>query len=234
MIELVNVDTYYGKSHVLQDLNFEVKSGEIVGLLGRNGVGKTTTLRTIMGLTPPASGTIVFDGQDITGRRPNRIADMGVGYVPQDRRMFSDMSVLENLYLGFGTSELDLERIEAMFERFPQLEERKHQESSSLSGGEQQMLAIARALLRRPKLLLMDEPTEGLMPALIPEIEDLIGTVASDERQGYTILLVEQNVDLVLNVSDRVYLMEKGRIVHESTPAALREDESPLDRYLSV
>ena len=231
MLTVDSINTYYGKSHVLHDVSFEAKQDEVVALLGRNGVGKTTTMRSIIGLTPPRSGTIRFDGEDITGESASRIANRGIGYVPQDRGMFPRLTVEENLRMGLGREPFDRERMERIFERFPRVEERLEQRAGTLSGGEQQMVAMARALMRDPKLVLMDEPTEGLMPSLIPEIKRITQDIANE---GYTIVIVEQRVDLVLDIADRVYLMDNGRIERQATPDELRENETLLEQYLGV
>jgi branched-chain amino acid transport system ATP-binding protein len=231
MLDVTNIDTYYGKSHVLHGVSLDASEDEIVAVIGRNGVGKTTLMRSIIGLTPPKSGRITFDGVEITGKRPNDIANMGMGFIPQERRMFPDMTVLENLKMGFGTAAVDPERIERAYELFPKLRDRAGQRAGTLSGGEQQMVAMARALVKDPKLVLVDEPTEGLMPALIPDIMETIREIAD---AGYTILLVEQNIDFVLDVSDRIYVMDNGRIQTETTPAQLRDEDDVLQRYLGV
>jgi branched-chain amino acid transport system ATP-binding protein len=231
MLAVDSINTYYGKSHILHDVSFEANQDEVVALLGRNGVGKTTTIRSIIGLTPPRSGTIRFDGEDITGESASRIANRGIGYVPQDRGMFPRLTVEENLRMGLGREPFDRERMERIFERFPRVEERLEQRAGTLSGGEQQMVAMARALMRDPKLVLMDEPTEGLMPSLIPEIKRITQDIANE---GYTIVIVEQRVDLVLDIADRVYLMDNGRIERQTTPDELRENETLLEQYLGV
>lgn len=231
MLTVDSINTYYGKSHILHDVSFEANQDEVVALLGRNGVGKTTTIRSIIGLTPPRSGTIRFDGEDITGESASRIANRGIGYVPQDRGMFPRLTVEENLRMGLGREPFDRERMERIFERFPRVEERLEQRAGTLSGGEQQMVAMARALMRDPKLVLMDEPTEGLMPSLIPEIKRITQDIANE---GYTIVIVEQRVDLVLDIADRVYLMDNGRIERQTTPDELRENETLLEQYLGV
>jgi branched-chain amino acid transport system ATP-binding protein len=231
MLTVDSINTYYGKSHILHDVSFEANQDEVVALLGRNGVGKTTTIRSIIGLTPPRSGTIRFDGEDITGESASRIANRGIGYVPQDRGMFPRLTVEENLRMGLGREPFDRERMERIFERFPRVEERLEQRAGTLSGGEQQMVAMARALMRDPKLVLMDEPTEGLMPSLIPEIKRITQDIANE---GYTIVIVEQRVDLVLDIADRVYLMDNGRIERQATPDELRENETLLEQYLGV
>lgn len=231
MLTVDEINTYYGQSHILHDVSFDAQRDEVVSLLGRNGVGKTTTIRSVIGLTPPRTGTVTFDGEDITGQSPSSIANRGIGYVPQDRGIFPKMTVEENLRMGLGKAPFDRTRMEALFERFPRVGERLDQRAGTLSGGEQQMVAMARALMRDPKLLLMDEPTEGLMPSLIPEIAGITQEIADE---GYTIVIVEQNVDLVLDIADRVYLMENGRIREETTPKELREDETLLEQYLGV
>lgn len=231
VLEVDQVDTYYGSSHVLHGVSIMADEAEVVGLLGRNGVGKTTLLRTIMGLTPPRRGTVRFDGTDVTGTAPDQTANRGIGYVPQNRRMFHEMTVLENLRIGLGRADFDPDQLDLVLELFPGLEERTDQRAGTLSGGEQQMVAIGRALMADPSLLLMDEPTEGLMPSLIPEIREVINDLAED---GYTVLLVEQNVDFALEACNRVYLMDKGRIVHESGVAELRADGTPIEQHLGV
>jgi len=231
MLTVDSINTYYGQSHILHDVSFEANQDEVVALLGRNGVGKTTTMRSVIGLTPPRSGTIRFDGEEITGESPSRIANRGIGYVPQDRGMFPRLTVEENLRMGLGRDPFDRERMERLFERFPRVEERLDQRAGTLSGGEQQMVAMARALMRDPKLVLMDEPTEGLMPSLIPEIKGITEDIAAE---GYTIVIVEQRVDLVLDIADRVYLMDNGRIHRQVTPDELRENETLLEEYLGV
>lgn len=231
MLDVTDIDTYYSDAHILHDVSFSAETDEVVGMIGRNGVGKTTTLRSVMGLTPPRSGTVRFEGTDITGENPSTIANLGIGYVPQERGMFPELTVVENLKMGVGTGDFDRARMDDILDRFPQLKNRLQQKAGTLSGGEQQMVATARALMRDPKLLLVDEPTEGLMPSLIPEIADIIRDIAAS---GYTIVLVEQNVDLVLDLSDRVYLMDKGRIGKEATPEQLENRPQLLDEYLAV
>jgi branched-chain amino acid transport system ATP-binding protein len=231
MLLVDSIDTYYGQSHILHDVSFEAGTNEVIALLGRNGAGKTTTMRSVMGLTPPRTGTIRFDGTDITGDAPSSIANRGIGYVPQDRRMFPEMTVEENLRMGLGKAPFDPDRMERLFERFPRVGERLDQRAGTLSGGEQQMVAMARALMRDPQLLLLDEPTEGLMPSLIPEIAEITQAIAA---AGYTIVIVEQNVDLVLDIADRIYLLQNGRIHETVTPEALRQNDAILEQYLGV
>lgn len=231
MLEVNSINTYYGKSHVLHDVSFEAGNDEVVALLGRNGVGKTTTMKSIIGLTPPRTGTIQFKSDVISGESPNDIANRGIGYVPQDRGMFPDLTVEENLEMGLGTADRNEDIVTEIFERFPRVEERLDQKAGTLSGGEQQMVAMARALMRDPQLILMDEPTEGLMPSLIPDIADITEEIADS---GYSIIIVEQNVDLVLDIANRVYLMDNGRIHEQATPTELSENEKILERYLGV
>lgn len=231
MLDVESINTYYGKSHILHDVSFEAGNDEVVALLGRNGVGKTTTMKSIIGLTPPKTGTIRFQGEVISGDSPSEIANRGIGYVPQDRGMFPDLTVEENLQMGLGTADRDETVVAEIFDRFPRVEERLSQKAGTLSGGEQQMVAMARALMRDPQLVLMDEPTEGLMPSLIPEIGEITQEIADS---GYSIIIVEQNVDLVLDIADRVYMMDNGRIHEQATPAELRENEEILERYLGI
>ena len=235
MLTLDGVHTYYAKSHILHGVSLEVGPGEVVGLLGRNGVGKSTTLKTIMGIVRPSSGRIVFDGRDIAGLPPYRLARVGIGYVPEDRRIFRLLSVLENLRTGLDRPEVTATRRQALldkvYESFPILAERRNQAGGTLSGGEQQMLAIARAMMLEPRIILLDEPTEGLMPRMVAQIREIIDVLHKD---GVAILLVEQNVPLTLDVSDRVYIMEKGTVRHHGPAAALRADATVIHQYLGV
>ena len=231
VLAVEGIDASYGESQVLHDVRLHADAGEVVAVLGRNGAGKTTLGRSILGLTPPRRGRVRLLGEDVTGASPEAIANRGVGYVPQGRRLFPEMTVRENLELGVGTGSFEPELLEYVHGLFPRLRERTDQRAGTLSGGEGQMLAIARALVRDPELLVMDEPTEGLMPALVDEIGGVLGDVA---EAGYTTLLVEQNVDLALSVSDRVYLLERGRVVHEAPAEALRGDPAPIERHLGV
>ena len=234
MLALDRVDTFYGLSHVLQGVSLAVNTGEAVALLGRNGAGKTTTLKTIMGVLAPRRGTVAFDGRDITGLPPHRIVRMGLGYVPEERRIFPNLTVHENLRMARlvvdGGRRMDeyLDRVVALF---PPLGNRMRNRGRALSGGEQQMLAIARSLGTEPRLLLIDEPTEGLMPAFVETIGQ---TIVDIQRQGLAVLLVEQNTRLALDATQRVYLIEKGVIRHESTSAALKHDTEVRLRYLGV
>jgi len=235
MLTLDGVNTYYGKSHILHGVSLEVRHGEVVGLLGRNGVGKSTTLKTIMGIVRPSQGRIVFEGRDIAGLAPYRLARIGIGYVPEDRRIFRLLSVLENLRTGLDRPDVSAERRQALLDKvyasFPILAERRNQAGGTLSGGEQQMLAIARAMMLEPRIILLDEPTEGLMPRMVSQIREIIEVLHKD---GVAILLVEQNVPMTLAVSDRVYIMEKGVVRHHAPAAALRADTSVIHQYLGV
>jgi len=235
MLTLDGVHTYYAKSHILHGVSLEVRAGEVVGLLGRNGVGKSTTLKTIMGIVRPSGGRIVFDGRDIAGLPPYRLARVGIGYVPEDRRIFRLLSVLENLRTGLDRPAVSPTRRQALLDKvyasFPILAERRNQAGGTLSGGEQQMLAIARAMMLEPRIILLDEPTEGLMPRMVAHIREIIDVLHKD---GVAILLVEQNVPLTLDVSDRVYIMEKGVVRHHAPAAALHADATVIHQYLGV
>ncbi|PYN16441.1 MAG: ABC transporter ATP-binding protein [Candidatus Rokuibacteriota bacterium] len=235
MLVARELDTFYGKSHVLHGVSIEVGAGEVVGVLGRNGVGKSTTLKTIMGLLRPARGSVVFDGQDVTGTAAHRLARLGLAYVPEDRRIFRALSVLENLRTGLDRPGVDAGRrarlLDKAYRSFPMLAERRGQAGGTLSGGEQQMLAIARAMMLEPKLLLLDEPTEGLMPRMVAQIRTIVDAL---HREGVAILLVEQNVPLTLEVSDRVYIMEKGAVRHAAPAAELRADDAVIHRHLGL
>jgi branched-chain amino acid transport system ATP-binding protein len=223
-----SIHTYYGESHVLHGVSLRVAPGEAVALLGRNGAGKTTAIRSIVGFTPPRAGRVVFEGQAIERWPAYRIARRGLALVPQGRRIFAPLSVRENLLLGARSEGWTLERV---FELFPRLRERQAQLGGTLSGGEQQMLAIARALLTNGRLLLLDEPSEGLAPLIVREIGT---TLQALKAQRLSLLLVEQNYHLALRVADRVYVMNKGQIVYQGTPAGLEANEEVKRRYLGV
>jgi branched-chain amino acid transport system ATP-binding protein len=235
LIHLEGIHTYYAKSHILHGVSLEVGRGEVVGLLGRNGVGKSTTLKTIMGLVHPAEGQILYEGQSIGRTAPHRLARVGIGYVPEDRRIFRLLTVMENLRTGLDRSGVaeprKRELLDKAYEYFPVLAERKHQAGGTLSGGEQQMLAIARAMMLEPKIILLDEPTEGLMPRMVAQIHHIIDILHGD---GVAILLVEQNVPMTLEVSSRVYIMEKGVVRHHAAASALRADHAVIHEYLGV
>ena len=235
MLSLRDVHAHYGKSHVLHGVTIEVGPGEVVGLLGRNGVGKSTTLKTIMGLVRASSGALTFEGRDLIGLATHRLPGLGIGYVPEDRRVFRLLTVLENLRTGLDRPGVAPAHRQALLEKvyryFPVLRERRNQAGGTLSGGEQQMLAIARAMMLEPKIILLDEPTEGLMPRMVGHIREIIEIL---HKEGVAILLVEQNVPLTLAVSDRVYIMEKGVVRHQATAAALRADDAVIHQYLGV
>ena len=235
MLVLDDVHAHYGKSHVLHGVSLRIERGEVVGLLGRNGVGKSTTLKAVMGLVRPSGGRVALEERDITGLPPHQLARMGIAWVPEDRRIFRLLTVFENLRTGLdrtGVSEARrAELLEKVYQSFPVLAERRRQAGGTLSGGEQQMLAIARAMMLEPKIILLDEPTEGLMPRMVGQIREIIRMLNQD---GVAILLVEQNLPLTLEVSQRVYVMEKGAVRHHAPAAALREDPSVLHQYLGV
>ncbi|MDR9432001.1 MAG: ABC transporter ATP-binding protein, partial [Natronomonas sp.] len=220
-------------SHVLFDVSLSVTDGEIVALVGRNGVGKTTTLRSIMGLTPARSGQILKDGEPITDLEPHKVRKRGVSWIPEERRVFGGLTVEENLRLaGHSANEDQQDRFEEIYQRFPRLEERRSQKAGTMSGGEQQMLAIARALLGpETDLLLLDEPSEGLAPQIVEDVEDIIRDLNDD---GVTILLVEQNAEMALGLADRAYILETGRVVHEAPADELLEDRSTMEQYMGV
>jgi branched-chain amino acid transport system ATP-binding protein len=219
-----------GKIPVLRGVDLHVRSGETVALLGRNGVGKTSTLRAILGLLPRRGGKIAYKGDDLTRLPAHRVSGEGIGYVPQGRGIFPNLTVEENLFLGLRGAP-DPAVVDDIYTRFPRLAERKGQAAGTLSGGEQQILAIGRCLMRQPSLILLDEPTEGIMPKLVADIRREIQTIA---RQGVAILLVEQNLRTALKLASRIYLMEKGVVVHEATPVQLAADASTVHRYLGV
>jgi branched-chain amino acid transport system ATP-binding protein len=234
MLEIANLHAWYGHSHVLQGVTLTVNAGEIVTLVGRNGAGKTTTLRTVMGLVAKKEGDVRFDGAEILGEPAHRRFHRGLGYVPEERRIVPGLSVLENLQLGVIASPQrarEREIIERIAETFPRLKQRLHQAGETLSGGEQQMLAIARAMMAEPKMILLDEPSEGIMPILVDEMFELFGQM---KRAGTTILLVEQNVERALSISDRAYIMDHGVIVHQDSAANLLADKSIQERYCAV
>ena len=223
-----DVHTYYGDSYVLQGVSLRVAPGQLVAVLGRNGVGKTTLIRSVVGFTPPRRGRIWFRGQDITHRPSHAIARMGVGLVPQGRRIFPSLSVEENLVVAARGEGWTLERV---YELFPRLRERAHHRGGKLSGGEQQMLAIGRALMTNPSLLLLDEPSEGLAPKLVL---DLAHVLLQLKERGLSVLMVEQNLPLALRLADYVYVMSKGTVVFEGSPEELRRAEEVRLRYLGV
>jgi branched-chain amino acid transport system ATP-binding protein len=230
-----DVHTYYGKSHILHGVTLHVQPGEVVGLLGRNGVGKSTTLKTIMGMVQPSHGSVLLDGNAITGLPTHKLARLGIGYVPEDRRIFRLLTVIENLRTGLDRNGVNDERkaalLDKVFTYFPVLAERRNQAGGTLSGGEQQMLAIARAMMLEPKIILLDEPTEGLMPRMVSQIRQIIDVL---HREGVAILLVEQNVPLTLEASERVYFMEKGLVRHHCAASEIKVDDPVIKQYLGI
>jgi branched-chain amino acid transport system ATP-binding protein len=236
LLEVSNLNTYYGQSHALQDMSLNVDDGEVVALLGRNGMGKSTTLKTIMGLLAPQSGTVVFQGRNITGLRPFKVAQAGIGYVPEERRIFPNLTVLENLMMGVKGGKIDTANprgwtIERIFEHFPFMKDRTHQKGALLSGGEQQMLTIGRTLMGNPKLLLVDEPTEGLSPIMIKEVRKVLEQI---RKSGIPILLVEHNLKLAMSLADRVYLMGKAHLGFSGTVKELEAAPEVKAKYLEV
>jgi branched-chain amino acid transport system ATP-binding protein len=234
LLEIRDLHTYYGQSHILQGISLGVNEGEIVALLGPNGMGKTTTLRSIMGLTAAKSGSVLFKGEDITRLRPFAIARKGIGYVPEDRGIFKSLTVLQNLripHLNKGQREnweRDLDKVYALF---PILKERSQQMGGSLSGGEQQMLTTARGLIAGDHLILLDEPTEGLAPNIVQNLIDSLQTI---KKQNFTILLVEQSVNTAFEIADRCYILEKGRIKAQGTIDEIKKNPEILHQYLGV
>ena len=234
MLKVDQLNAWYDHSHVVQGLSFEVRRGEIVTLMGRNGAGKTSTLRSIMGLLAKCSGKVTFDGKELLGRPPHERFHHGLAYVPEDRRIVPGLSVLENLQLGLLASPLRGEMdamLDEIAQTFPRLKERLQQDGASLSGGEQQMLAIARAMMARPRMILLDEPSEGIMPLLVHEMFELFSRM---KQQGTTILLVEQNVERALSISDRAYILDQGRIVHHGDAAELLVNTEIQEKYCAV
>jgi branched-chain amino acid transport system ATP-binding protein len=230
MLEVNDIHTYYGRSHILQGISLDLREGEVICLLGRNGAGKTTTIRSIIGFVHPASGSIKFDGQEISRMEPFEICRRGIGYVPQERRIFPTLTVQDNLEV--------IERkveggwtVEKIFETFPILEDLKNRTGRHLSGGEQQILSVARPLMTNPKLLLLDEPSEGLAPLIIKTIEELIYEIV---KTGISVLLAEQNMRFALKVAKRGYIVNKGRIHHQGSMEELKEDKEIIGKYLAV
>jgi branched-chain amino acid transport system ATP-binding protein len=223
----------YGSTQVLQGVDLSVDAGEVVTLIGRNGVGKTTTLRSILGTVTPTAGTVTFDGVDITGQSPERTARAGVALVPEERRVFPGLTVRENVEIGRlgGRRDVDKPTVNAVIDEFENLRRHRDSRGSALSGGEQQMLAIARALVSAPDLLMLDEPTEGLAPTIVEQVQRKIRDL---NEAGTTILLVEQNVGVALGVADYVYILDKGQVVHEGPTNEVADAEGVLDRYLGV
>lgn len=232
MLEVKDLEVYYGMIQAIKGISFEVNKGEVIALIGANGAGKTTTLQTITGLLSPKKGSVMFEGKDITKIPAHKIVSMGMAHVPEGRRVFADLSVYENLKLGAYTRK-DKENLnkdlESIYERFPRLAERKNQSAGTLSGGEQQMLAMGRALMSKPSIILMDEPSMGLSPILVNEIFDIIESIS---KSGTTVLLVEQNAKKALSIADRAYVLETGKIVTSGKASELLENDSIKKAYL--
>jgi branched-chain amino acid transport system ATP-binding protein len=237
LLEVKELNTFYGASHVLQGISLNVEKGELVALLGRNGMGKSTTLKTIMGLVKSKSGSVIFEGKEITGFPPFKAAQAGIGYVPEDRRIFPELSVLDNLLLGIKGGKMgdpkdpDVWTVDRIFSHFPKLKERTHQQGRFLSGGEQQMLAIGRSLMGNPQLLLVDEPTEGLAPLMVQEVRNVLEEI---NKAGVSILLVEHNLKVALSLAHRVYLMGKAHIGYKGTVEELKNNHEVRAKYLEV
>ncbi|KKM10419.1 ABC transporter [Clostridiales bacterium PH28_bin88] len=234
MLKLENVETFYGQSKVLQGTSLEVNPGEVVALLGRNGAGKTTTMRSIMGLTPPRSGSIRFEDREIAGKSPHEIARLGIGYVPDDRRIFPDLSVEDNLLLAARLARAELARVwslERVYEIFPILRDFRRRKGILLSGGQQKMLALGRALMQQPKLLLLDEATEGLAPLIV---KDFIRVLREVRQTGITILMADQNLKFARRVAERGYIIDKGRIHHQDRIEVIWQDKELVRQYLAV
>jgi branched-chain amino acid transport system ATP-binding protein len=230
LLDVDKINSYYGDSHILFDVSLRVEKNEVVALLGRNGAGKSTTLKSLMGLVRPRSGRIVFDGKEIQGLRPHAIAAQGLQLVPEERRIFASLTVEENLVLA-GLTARSRWPLERVWEVFPRLKERRRSPGNALSGGEQQMLAIARALLRDPKIVLLDEPFEGLAPIIV---RDLLATCRTLADAGQTLLLVEQNTSAAMSLADRVYIINNGHIVESMSAGAMRDQPEVLHRHLGV
>jgi branched-chain amino acid transport system ATP-binding protein len=231
MLRVEDLHTYYGRGHVLQGVDLEVAAGRIAAVLGRNGVGKTTTLRSIIGLTPPRRGQVLLAGQDVAGWAPHRIVRMGLGYVPEGRMIFPDLTVVENIKVAQRVPARQW-TMERLFELFPALSERRRSKGSQLSGGEQQMLAVARALVTDPRVILLDEPSQGLAPLVV---EELVRLIARLREEGVSLLLVEQNLSLAEAVADVVYVMVKGRMVYHAPLARFQaEREEVKAKYLTL
>lgn len=231
MLEVENLNSFYDKIHILQGVNISIKEKEFIGLIGRNGVGKTTTLKSIMHLMSKQTGKIFFNGIDLSSIQPNQIQSLGIGYVPQGRGIFPTLTVRENLEISINKTQNDNKSVDEILEQYPRLKERLSQLGGTLSGGELQTLAIARCLVAKPKLLILDEPTEGIMPVLVKQIRNELKKI---NKMGITILLVEQNVKTALNLCERVYIMEKGIIVHEEKSLTLKNNKEVLNRYLGM
>ncbi|PSQ53570.1 ABC transporter ATP-binding protein [Halobacteriales archaeon SW_8_65_20] len=230
LLELENVHSYYGDSHILEGIDLEVREGEVVALMGRNGVGKTTTLRSVLQLTPPREGAIRYRGENLVGLGTNEVAERGIGWIPEDRRMFSQLTVTENIRAAVPDGAAVEEQLATVFETFPALDERRNALAGALSGGQQQMVAIARGLVGDNELLLIDEPSEGLAPKIVETVANTLTEIATET----TILLVEQNLPLALDIADRFYILDHGTVVDSGATAAVDTDTDRLRRYLSA
>ncbi len=234
LLSLKDLNTYYEQSHILQGVSLDVEQGEIVCLLGRNGVGKSTTLKSVIGLVKPRSGEVLFKGENVAGLPPHTIANKGVGYVPEERRIFGPLTVRENLLMGIKSGKKengDGWSIEKIFKYFPALQKREKQKGGHLSGGEQQMLTIARTLMGNPQVILIDEPTEGLAPKIVETVEQVIQDI---HRQGVPVLLVEQNMRVALRLAGRIYVIAKGKIMFQGTSGELEKAQDIREKYLEV
>jgi len=230
LLELDDIHTYYGESHILRGVSLTVDDGEVVTLIGRNGVGKTTTLRSILQLTPPRDGSVRFAGTDLVGREPHEVVDGGIGWVPEDRRMFAQLTVEENIRIAVPRDTDPDPAFDRVYELFPRLQERHDIPAGSLSGGEQQMLAISRGLAGNKDLLLIDEPSEGLAPKIVASVVDALETVSEET----TVLLIEQNLPLAVDIADRYYLLDQGRVIRQGETSADLMDDEDIRRYLSA
>ncbi len=236
ILELKGINSFYEKSHILHDVSMHVNKGEVVGLLGRNGVGKSTTLKSISGVVIPRTGSILFNGKEVVGMKPHQVTRLGVGYVPEERRIFPILTVYQNLLLGQKPGRLQNQikkgwTIERAYALFPQLRARQTSKGGHLSGGEQQMLTIVRTLMGNPELLLLDEPTEGLAPMLVDTVSDVIREI---HKAGISILLVEQGFEVILDLTTRAYVMSKGQIVFDGTSQELADNREVREKYLEV
>jgi branched-chain amino acid transport system ATP-binding protein len=235
MLELERINTFYEKSHILHNVSLEIKEGEVVGLLGRNGVGKSTTIKSIIGTVPPKSGSIRFQGRETVGLQPYQLARLGIGYVPEERRIFPTLTVRENLLMGMKSGKKPTQdkgwTIEGIYRFFPALRERDSFKGGYLSGGEQQMLTIGRTLMGDPRLILLDEPTEGLAPQIVEAVANVIREI---HRSGVSVLLVEQSMDIVMDLANGILMMNKGEIVFKGTPEELNARPELREKYLEV
>ena len=233
LLSVEELHTYYGEAHILQGVSLHLEEGEVVTLIGRNGAGKTTTLRSIMGIAPPTRGRVLLRGDDITRRQPHEVSRRGIAWIPEERRILPNLTVLENLRLGMlgRTGGAAPGVLDEVFDYFPRLRERVDQRGILLSGGEQQMLAIARGLVARPSVMLVDEPTEGLAPLIVQNLTEILARI---NQRGTTLLLVEQTLEVAMSLSHRLYVMDQGRIQFEGTPTELRGDPTIQQRFLEV